>query len=307
VTRSHTGGPRETALKAGDRMPGQASKFKIGLFVVVSILIGMVMLIWLGTTRFFSPSRKVAVYFSESVQGLEEDSPVKFRGVTIGRVYSIRMAPDAKHVEVVMALNRDFKISDDLGVRADHLGLTGMKYLEMDRYGKGRRREPEPLDFKPDFPRITAYPSELRQIGNEVGDLFRKVKAVDMKEISRHLLNVSAKLDRMMSDPKVDNIAVDAAEAVKQLKEAATKLNREVDKIKAAKRITRTLDNSVELLQELRKAAMSADQLIHRTDNNINRISRKIDRAADNLVDFSDRLQTEPIRALFRGKSEESK
>ena len=286
-------------------MPGQASKFKIGLFVVASILLAMVMLIWLGATRFFSPSHKVVAYFSESVQGLNVDSPVKFRGVTIGRVYSIRMAPDAKHVEVVMALDRSFKVSPELGVRADHLGLTGMKYLEMDRYGKKRRRQPEALDFKPRYPRITAYPSELRQIGNEVGDIFRKVKGVDIEEISRHLLNISAKLDKMMGDPKVDNIAVDAAEAMKQLKEVTTKINVEVDRMKAGRRIARTLDNSTELLQELRKTATSADQLIHRTDNNINRISQKINRAAGNLVDFSERLQTEPIRTLFRGKPEE--
>ena len=39
-------------------------------------------------------------YFDESVQGLEIGSPVKFRGVTIGTVADIDIAPDRRHVEV---------------------------------------------------------------------------------------------------------------------------------------------------------------------------------------------------------------
>ena len=39
-------------------------------------------------------------YFDESVQGLDVGSPVKFRGVTIGTVGGIDVAPDHRHVEV---------------------------------------------------------------------------------------------------------------------------------------------------------------------------------------------------------------
>jgi hypothetical protein len=46
-------------------------------------------------------------YFDESVQGLDVGSPVKFRGVTLGTVSTITVAPDRRHVEVWMRIYQD--------------------------------------------------------------------------------------------------------------------------------------------------------------------------------------------------------
>lgn len=285
-------------------MSGQADKFKIGLFVVISLLLGAGFIIWLGATRYFSPSQTVVAYFNESVQGLNQDSPVKFRGVTVGRVARIRMAPDAKLVEVVMNLDENFRVTDDLGIKTSLLGLTGMKYLEMDRVQPGQEKEIMNLDFEPPYPVITTYPSNIREFGDALDNIFRKVKTVDLERISGHLLNVSAKLDRMLNDSKVEHIGADAADAVKAIKQAATKINQELDRMRPALRTARTLDKASEFLQELTQTARSADRMIRRTDNNINRLSQKLDRSADNLIDFTRMLRTKPSSIIFGGPKE---
>lgn len=280
-------------------MAGQAQKFKIGLFVVVSLLLGSGMLIWLGATRYFSPSQTVVAYFNESVQGLEPDSAVKFRGVTVGRVASIRMAPDAQHVEVVMNLDKSFRVTDDLGIKISLLGITGLKYLEMDRYEFGLRREPPRFDFQPRYPVITTYPSEIREFGDALELLFRKVRGVDVERISTHLLNVSARLDRMLADPKVQDIGAEAAETIQQIKKASKRINEELDRMFLAKRVGTTLDKSSEFLQEITGTARSLDQMIRRTDNSISRLSQKLDRSADNLVELTKMLKNKPSIILF--------
>ena len=73
-------------------MRAKSTKLKIGLFLVASLLLTVSMLIWLGASRYFENPQTVVAYFSESVQGLESDSPVKFRGVPVGRVKKIRIS-----------------------------------------------------------------------------------------------------------------------------------------------------------------------------------------------------------------------
>ncbi len=186
-------------------MPGQASKFKIGLFVVTGLLLLATVFVWLGASRYFEDSKMVVAYFTESVQGLESDSPVKYRGVPVGRVKAIRMAPDAKLIEVTMSLNRNFKLNDDLGVKINLLGLTGQKYLEMDNFRPDQLREQISLDFTPRYPVIPTYPSDIREIGNALENLFQKVKGVELERVTNNFIRISARLDKMLADPQLDD------------------------------------------------------------------------------------------------------
>lgn len=288
-------------------MSSQAQKFKIGLFVVVSLSLAIGITIWLGASRYLEVSQTAVAYFSESVQGLEADSPVKFRGVAVGRVNSIRLAPDGRLIEVVLSLNKNFKIREGLGIKINLLGLTGLKYLEMDTFKPDQMREPIQLDFKPDYPVIATYPSDIREIGNALDNIFQKVKDVDIASISYHLLRVSARLDKVLSDPGLDNLGSELASTVSEMKDTARKLNQEVSRVQRTKAITRNLDKASDLLAESTETVRSANKLLSRTDNNINKLSRKLEISADNLVDLTRQWKTNPFKAMFWGAESEKK
>jgi len=55
-------------------MATNSSKFLIGLFVIVGVLILAGVLIWVGAAKYFAKGSLYAVYFDESVQGLQVDS-----------------------------------------------------------------------------------------------------------------------------------------------------------------------------------------------------------------------------------------
>jgi len=275
-------------------MSSQAVKLKIGLFVVASLLLAVGIVIWLGASRIFEKSSLAVAYFTESVQGLEADSPVKFRGVPVGRVRAIRMAPDGRLIEVEMALHKNFKVSDDLGVKMNLLGLTGLKYLEIDTFKPDQAREPIVLDFKPKYPVIATYASDIREIGNALEFLFQKFKAVDVERISNNVLRVSAKLDKILADPKLDTMGTDMADALREVKEASKRLNDEIARWQPAKSLNKTLEKASELLQEGTETTRSADRLIRRTDNNLNNLTQKLERSADNLVEFTRKIKLNP-------------
>ncbi|MEW6347421.1 MAG: MlaD family protein [Thermodesulfobacteriota bacterium] len=288
-------------------MSRRANRFKIGLFVVVTLLLGVFALIWLGAVRYFEKSRTVAAYFSESVQGLEIDSPLKFRGVAVGRVKRIRMAPDSKLIEVVMNMDEGFKITDDLGVTLNLLGLTGQKYLEMDRFGPDQPPESARLAFTPQFPVIRTYPSNIKEFGTALDKIFRKVRDVDLERISVHMLSLAEKLDKVVSDPKVDRIGADAADTVSELKETAKRLNTELARMQLSRRIGAQIDAATELVQEGGRTVRSVDRLVRRADTNVISLFQKLDRSADDLNYVTRELRKKPSGLLFGFSEEEEK
>jgi ABC-type transporter Mla subunit MlaD len=85
-------------------MTAPANRWKLGLFVVAGAAATIGGLTWVGMHELRREAYPAYAYFDEAVNGLEEGSPVKFRGITIGVVDEIRAAPDKRHLEVRAAL-----------------------------------------------------------------------------------------------------------------------------------------------------------------------------------------------------------
>src|SRR6185369_11701274 len=82
--------------RAGGRLTGaenpmalKANYFKLGLFVIGAIVSGAIVLVVIGSGRWFQPKLTIETYFNESVQGLDIGSKLKYRGVAIGEVTKI--------------------------------------------------------------------------------------------------------------------------------------------------------------------------------------------------------------------------
>ncbi|MDA8165024.1 MAG: MlaD family protein, partial [Desulfobacteraceae bacterium] len=106
-------------------------KFMLGLFMASGIIAGVLIFFWLGVTSLFEEGRTYAAYFDQSVQGLNVDAPVKFRGVSIGRVTKINVAPDGRHVEVVMLIEKNVRIIPQMFAQLQVVGITGIMYVEV--------------------------------------------------------------------------------------------------------------------------------------------------------------------------------
>src|SRR5580765_6901473 len=70
-------------------MSQKANYFKLGLFVIGAIAAGIIVLIIIGSGRWFQKRVTIETYFNESVQGLDIGSKLKYRGVSIGEVTRI--------------------------------------------------------------------------------------------------------------------------------------------------------------------------------------------------------------------------
>ena len=155
-------------------MSGRSSKFLIGLFVIAGLLIGAVIIIWVSAADLFMKGSTYVSYFDESVQGLQTDSAVKYRGVEIGKVESIKVAPDYRLIEVVMKIN----LSDDLQkhtyAQLKTAGITGIVFIELDRLQAGEKLDPPKFKFTAPYPVIPSRRSEISRFLADTDKIMQK-------------------------------------------------------------------------------------------------------------------------------------
>ncbi len=145
-------------------MASQKTKFAVGLFVATGIGVASLAIIWLGMSRYLEKGQYYVSYFNESVQGLEIDSPVKYRGVAIGRVDSIGVAPDAKLIEVVLKIESGQPLQSDLVAQLKSVGITGIMFVELDRKKEGEPDRSPSLSFPAKHPVVASKPSGISEL-----------------------------------------------------------------------------------------------------------------------------------------------
>ena len=158
----------------------KTNHWKLGLFVVTGLAIGLLVIFWLGLRRLNRDSVSAVTYFDESVQGLDVGSPVKFRGVTLGTVATITVAPDHRHVEVWMKIYTDElrrmgfpperPMDPSLRPQLASAGITGVKFVQFDTFSPERYPVPE-LEFSPPeryyVPAVPSTLKSLEEVANE--------------------------------------------------------------------------------------------------------------------------------------------
>ena len=198
-------------------MASQKTKFVVGLFLVCGIGIALLAFIWLGMSRYLEKGRYYVTYFNESVQGLDKDSPVKYRGVSVGRVHSISVAPDSKLIKVVLKIETGMVLDTNMVAQLRSVGITGSVFVEIDQKTKDEPDRSPPLSFPSEYPIVASKPSELSQILRGIDEIVNKIKALDLEGI----------VARMKSS--LDTIETTVQEA--NVKGLSGKLDRSLDQI----------------------------------------------------------------------------
>jgi virulence factor Mce-like protein len=185
-------------------MPTQKTKFTVGVFIASGIGIILIVIIWLGMTSFMRKGQFYATYFNESVQGLEVDSLVKYRGVPIGRVESIGVAPDSKLIQVVLKLDSGQKLGPDMVAQLKIVGITGSMFVEMDRKKKDEPDLSPEITFPSEYPIVATKPSDISQLLAGIDDVLKQIKSLDLGEISSKVKTALDNINGVVADNKTN-------------------------------------------------------------------------------------------------------
>lgn len=238
------------------------NNWKLGLFVVVSVVTLMIALFWLGARRFQRTAFPAVSYFDESVQGLDVGSPVKFRGVTVGNVADITIAPDHRHVQVTSDIYVDAIQRLGLGDRAPRpgeefinpllrvqlvaAGITGVRFLQTDFFHPGRYPEPK-LPFDPPWNYIPSAPSTLKSVGDTATEVLNRLPDLETRvaDTLGAMNGALASFDRFVTGLRDENGSFDRL--LVQLRSTTTGVGREIETAKLSETTAsiRTAANNV--------------------------------------------------------------
>jgi len=194
-------------------MSAPVNHWKLGLFVVSALLLLLGVVVVLGARSLHNDTLTYTTFFDESVQGLEIGSPVKFRGVTIGTLSRIAIAPDHRHVAVEAELIvRDLigmglaesgdgatriAVPPDLRTQLASQGLTGAKFLQIDFFPIASN-PPPPLPFPTPPYYIPAILSMMKGLEDSVTNAVNRIPEVadQALEIMKHINGILGEFDQ---------------------------------------------------------------------------------------------------------------
>jgi phospholipid/cholesterol/gamma-HCH transport system substrate-binding protein len=140
----------------------------VGAFVLIlgALLIGGVL--WLSSEKSYRKAYDTyLVYMSESVSGLNLDAPVRYRGVQVGGVRRIELAPgNAELVQLTLDIEHGTPVKQDTVAVLRVQGLTGIAHVEL----SGGSRDSPPLEPGPGekYPVIRTGPSLMLRLDTAV-------------------------------------------------------------------------------------------------------------------------------------------
>jgi phospholipid/cholesterol/gamma-HCH transport system substrate-binding protein len=201
-------------------MPSIRTKFSVGLFVIIGLTMVIVVVLWLGMSQYFREARHYVVFFDESVQGLSKDSAVKYRGVGIGRVENISVAPDGHLIQLVLNLDEPLKDREKMVAQIKAVGITGIMFVELERKREGEVILSPHLDFEPKYPVIDTKPSEIKQLLTDIYDIVNTLKRIDFKAISDRIIGTLDAARQTLADAQIKKLSTDTRQLIERLQGA---------------------------------------------------------------------------------------
>ena len=299
-------------------MARKVSSRALGIFVTAGALLGVSAVIWVGASKYFEKGARFATYFDESVQGLQRDSAVKYRGVDVGRVEEIRVAPDNRLIEVVMKIRLRDDAETDTVASLKVAGITGIVFVELDR------RDPDEPDLSPrlafasEYPIIPSKPSQIRQIFSGIDEILEKIRQVDLEGISKSVTRSAKAAEDLLSGPRTQKVVANLESISANLDLTAAR----VEKITAEGRLegiagearaalaearsliaeTRDEIKALRLAETAEKANRAVDHLARTsrtTARDVQVMSDNLRRASETLERLLERLESNPSDLLF--------
>ncbi len=192
-------------------MAVEKSYARLGVFLVV-VLVVVIATALLFIQRWRSRTViELVTYTNDNVSGLEVSSPVRFRGVSIGRVSDVRVDPRDVIVEIDFEMfpdrlntigfgaERIGQLRDFLGVapklRASMVSnpVTGEAYLLLDV--PENPPTPMTLAFTPDRPYVPWVPTTLATVQDRLPAILERAEAT-LKTVTEIVSKVPESLDR---------------------------------------------------------------------------------------------------------------
>lgn len=322
-------------------MSKKANPVSVGLFVVVGLALAVAGALVFSTGHLFRSQEKIILYFNTSLKGLDPGAPVKFRGVTVGKVQEVlirhNQSSDDFAMPVIIVIDTklaqaksdenlqfgnkarlDYLIQQGFRAHLDAESLvTGVLYVGLDI----EPNAPAPVfhQINPEYREIPTVPSEIQQLLAELSKvdihglseklssllvrLDTTLKQLDVLAINAGVTNVLGSANRVLNTPDLTNSFTALRQSLVRASVLLNRIDGRVDPL--ADGVTDTLGDARKTLADLRIAIGNVSELLgpdSAVRPDLRQALEELSGACRSVADLAEFLERNP-NALLTGKT----
>ena len=166
----------------------------VGVFVLILASALIAFAFWLGKYNQDDGNyHRYRVYIKESVSGLAPEAAVKFHGVDVGMVESIKINPhNSEEVELTLKIKKETPIKTDSSAVLKFYGITGLAFIEI-------------VGGSKDAPLLTTSSNAIATIPTSPSLITRLDES--LSKVASKLSVTLDRADQLFSDKNVQNVA----------------------------------------------------------------------------------------------------
>ncbi len=312
----------------------------LGLFLVIGLALGVAGVLIFSSGNFFHPQQKSILYFDGSLKGLNPGAPVKFRGVTIGKVDQVlirhNQASNDYAMPVIIAVDKKLVQSkSDETLQIDNQALlnanirrgfrgrldaeslvTGVLYVSLDILSD----TPPPVfhQLMPQYSEIPTIPSQVQQLLANLehfdlpgisakliallSRLDTSVGHLDLPQINAGVTNLLGAANQLLTTPDLTNSVVSLRRTLNRAEALLARIDGRVDPL--ADNLTNTLFEAQKTLADVRRGAQNLSELLgpdNSFGSDFTQALEQLGNAGRAVADLAEFLQRNP-NALLAGR-----
>jgi len=265
-------------------MEREANYTVVGAFVVLVVVMAGLFVYWYSESNERRDYTRYEIYFDGSVFGLTRGGSVRYLGVEVGRVVSLRVdTRAATRVQVTVDIDADTPISDKTLAELSLQGITGLLYIDLFQ-NDGTKQAAPPVPSQ-HYPVIRSARSTLEAFVNSLPELVARVGEVATRASSllsdenigalsdtlRHLDRATAGLPQTLSE--IDRLVADLRAASGDVRAVASTVRSLTEE--SAPDVREAVAHLREVASHLAATTTQLDQLVGENRGDLREFTRE--------------------------------
>lgn len=300
-------------------MDRDANYVAVGAFVLLVLAMAVGFIVWYSDSGDRRDYERYEIYFVGTVSGLSEGGPVRYLGVSVGRVVRIGIDPRSPgRVQVIADIEDDTPINPRTVASLGLLGVTGLLFIDLKPAADGPMARPVPGIRYPVIPSeqsgfdvlVSSLPDMVAQASQVAARLNAALSDRNLQALSNTLANVEA------ASRDVPATMTEARRAMAEMAAAAQQIDAAAAEIRtmtaaAAPDVKETLARLRVVAENLATTATRVDRFVADNEANVGRFTgeglnevtalvRDARAAAQEFRALTRSLRDDPSRVLYQ-------
>lgn len=180
-------------------MMSKSDKARLGVFLLVSGLLALGVLVAFAGLQLWDSGDSYVIYSRDTVNGLNEGSQVKLRGVLVGTVREMEVDPqNIERIKISVSLKDGTPIMKDTRAVIESQGMTGLRYIDLKGGSVGSTRLGIGQEIETERGLIGKLSNRAEDISARTDNMILEISKVASQENRQRIERILAKSESLV-------------------------------------------------------------------------------------------------------------